>query len=393
MPSLGRYLTDYPEGLDELVGKAMAKSPEERFQTAEDFGYELARLQETIKRGMTQEFLSKARMAIERKDWDLARQQLQEVLRFERRNSEANELFHIVRQEIQRQQRSIQIAQLRSQAQMALTGLHYEEAMECIELARRLDPDDRELIALSDSITIQVERAKELANALRRGQAALYAGDLNEAAAAVKKALEIDQNHTEAKALESLIKKELEERKRRAQLQDFVEEARREISSHNFLSALHSLQKAQAIDPADSNIRELLNWAARGHEQEKLRNALQKHTNEIGQLLGEDRYVEALEACRAALINFPNDPSLQQLLQLAERQLDLIARRREIDEACAHARQLMDSDRHADAIRLLEQALSSFPNEPNLETLLAITRSEAERREREKEDRERQHHV
>jgi serine/threonine protein kinase len=390
VPSLGRYLPDCPDGLDELVSKAMTKSAEERFQTAEDFGYELARLQETIKRGMTQEFLSKARMAIERKDWDLARQQLQEVLRYERRNSEANELFHIVRQEIQRQQRSIQIAQLRAQAQMALTNLQYEEAMECIELARRLDPEDKELIALSDSITIQVERARELGDVLRRGQAALYAGDLNEAEAAVKRVLETDQNHTEAKALENLVKKELEERKRRAQLQDFVKEARRQISNHDFLSALHSLQKAQAIDPGDSNIRELLNWAARGHAQEKLRTELQKHINEIGRLLGEDQYQDAFEACRAALIKFPNDPSLLQLLQLAERQLDLIARRLQVDDACVRARQLIDSDQHSDAIGLLEQALLSFPDEPNLETLLAITISEAERKARDKEERERQ---
>ena len=390
IPSITKYPGEFPEGLDELLQKAMAKNVEERFQTAEDFGFELSRLQETIKRGMTLEFLSLAKLAIERKDWDLARQQLQEILQFERRNKEANELILIVRQEIQRQQKSVQIAQLRSQAQVALTGLHYEEALECIEMARRLDPDDQELVTFSSSLKAQVEQAKELAEALRRGQAALYAGDLGEAELAVKRALAIEQSHTEARALESLICKELDERKRRVQLQGFVEEARREISGHNFLSALQSLKKAQEIDPSDSNIRELLSWAARGHEQEKLRSELQASTNEIGQLLSADKYAEALETCRTALIRFPDEPSLLQLFQLASRQLDVIARRRSIDKASAEARRLVDADQHDQAIRLLEELLISYPNEGNLETLLAIARSESERKQYEKEEREKQ---
>jgi Protein kinase domain/PEGA domain len=393
VPSLTKYPVEFAEELDELLGRAMAKNVEDRFQTAEDFGYELSRLQETIKRGMTREFLSQAKVAIERKEWDLARQQLQEVLKFERRNREANELIQVVRQEIQQQQRSVQIAQLRSQAQIALNGLHYEEALECIEMARRLDPDDQELVAFSTSIKAQVEQARELADALRRGQAALYAGDLGEAEVAVRRALEIEQGHTEARALEGLINKELEERKRRVQLQGFVEEARREISGHNFLSALQSLQKAQEIDPSDSNIRELLSWAARGHEQEKLRGELQTYTNEIGQLLSADLYVEALESCRKALTRFPDEPSLLQLSQLASRQLEVIARRRAIDKVGVEARRLVDTDQHDQAIRLLEETLDSYPHEGNLETMLAIARSESERKGREREERERQQRI
>ena len=225
---------------------------------------------------------------------------------------------------------------------------------------------------------------------MRRGQAALYAGDLNEAERAVQQAIEIEHNHTEARALKSLIKKELEERTRRAQFQGFVEDARREISNRNFLSALHSLQRAQAIDPADSNIRELLSWAARGHEQEKLRNELQNCSNKIGQLLGEDRYAEALQASQEALDRFPEESSLLKLHQLAKRQCELIARRRAVDEASVGARRLVDADRSDEAIAILEQALRSFPNDPNLETLLTITRAESERNRQENEERERQ---
>jgi serine/threonine protein kinase len=389
VPSLGKYLSNYPIALDEIIARAMAKKPEARYQTAEDFGYDLSRLQESLKRDMTEVLLSRAKVAIDQKDWEVARQQLREVLKFERRNVEANELLQTVSQEIQRQQRSVQIVQLRSQAQIALAGLQYEEAFECVEQALRLDPNDAELVSLSTSIKDQIERARELTEALRRGQAALYAGDLNEAQMAVRAALNIEQGHTEARALESLIEKELEERARRAQLNGFVEEARREISNRKFLLALESLQKAQAIDPGDSNIRELLNWAARGHEQEKLRSELQRCTNDIGKLLGEERYEEALGVCEASLQRFPGEPSLLKLQQLASHQNDLLLRRRAVDRASAEARRLVESDRSDEAVEVLEQALKSFPNDSNLETLLAITRAETEQRRLEKEERER----
>ena len=91
----------------------MAKEAAERYQTAEDFGYDLAQLQDTLKREMTDEFMAQAKTAMEDRSWDTARQKLQEILRLDRRNQPANELYKIVREQIQLQQRSQQIEQLK----------------------------------------------------------------------------------------------------------------------------------------------------------------------------------------------------------------------------------------------------------------------------------------
>jgi serine/threonine protein kinase len=68
VPSLTAYVKDCPAALEEIVRRAMAKDLDERYQTAEEFGYELSRLLETIKRGMTQEFLEQAKAAALRRD-------------------------------------------------------------------------------------------------------------------------------------------------------------------------------------------------------------------------------------------------------------------------------------------------------------------------------------
>jgi serine/threonine protein kinase len=388
VPPLRKFLDDYPKVLDEVLSKAMAKDPAERYQTAEDFGYELSRIQEALKLEMASEYYSQAKVAIEQKNFDLARQRLQVILRFDRRNAKANELFQFVREQIQHQQRSVQIAQFRSQAQIAMASQQYEEALECVEQARRLDPADDELSALAASIKNQVDRARDLAEALRRGQAALYSGDLDEASQAVQRALQLEHNHTEARALANLISSELAERARRAQLQNYLDKARQEISNRNFRSALSSLQEAQAIDPSDSNIRELLSWARRGHEQEEERNELHRYIDDIGRLLGENRHADAVVSCRTALERFPNDASLAKLRQLAQRQFDSDKRRRAIEEVGARARKLADDGKEDEAIRALEEALQSFAGDPNLEMLLAVIRADYERKTTETIERE-----
>ncbi|HUD56363.1 MAG TPA: protein kinase [Terracidiphilus sp.] len=390
VPPLSKYLANYPSALDWILAKAMAKDVAERYQTAEDFAYDLSQLLDGLKREMTDEFIALAKQAMADRDLELARQKLQEILRLDRRNQAANELYREVREQIQFQQRSAQIEHLKAQADMALAGQQFEEALECIEQAKRLAPDDQTLVNLSESIRNQIERSRTLSEALRQGQAALYAGDLNEAGSAVRKALEIDNTNTEARALDTLVRKELEDRTRRAQLQGFLDEARRKIASKNFLAALQTLQQAQSIDPADSNIKELLTWAASGHEQEKLRNELRKYTDDIGQLIGEDQYEKAVGLAEAALGKFPGDVPLTKLYELARRQQDALKRRQIIDQASVKARALIDAGKEQDAIRILESALQDFPGDSNLEMLLEIARSQAEQNDQEMQDRERQ---
>ncbi|MGA9463418.1 MAG: protein kinase [Terracidiphilus sp.] len=390
IPPLSKYLTSYPQALDGILAKAMAKDVAERYQTAEDFAYDLSQLLDALKREMTDEFIAMAKQAIADGDLELARQKLQEIIRLDRRNQAANELYRQVREQIQVQQRSAQIEHLKAQADMALSSQQFEEALECIEQAKRLAPEDQTLVDLSESIRNQIEQSRNLSEALRQGQAALYAGDLQDAAQAVRKALEIDGSNTEARALDTLVRKELEDRTKRAQLQGFLDDARRKIASKNFLAALQTLQQAQSIDPSDSNIKELLTWAASGHEQEKQRNELRKYTDEIGRLIGEDKYADAVAMAEAALEKFPTDLPLTKLHEMARRQQDVMKRRQVIDEASVKARALIDAGKGQDAIQLLEGALQEFPADANLGMLLEIARSQAEQNEQELQERERQ---
>ena len=52
---LSQYIRDYPAELDEILDRALAKDREQRYATAEDFAFDLSRVQEVLKRDASQQ--------------------------------------------------------------------------------------------------------------------------------------------------------------------------------------------------------------------------------------------------------------------------------------------------------------------------------------------------
>ena len=149
---LSEYLGDVPPNLQGCVSKALAKKTHDRYQTAEELGFDLLQIQKRIKQGMAAEFMQRAESAMHRGDLERVKLHLQEILRLDRHHDQANRMLADVRKAIQENQRSAQIVQMRSQAQVALAGQQYEEALACAEQALQLDPADHESVALREEI-------------------------------------------------------------------------------------------------------------------------------------------------------------------------------------------------------------------------------------------------
>ena len=59
-PPLSTYLSNYPAELDEILERGLAKAREDRYQTAEEFAFDLMRVQEGLRKAATNEFLPAA---------------------------------------------------------------------------------------------------------------------------------------------------------------------------------------------------------------------------------------------------------------------------------------------------------------------------------------------
>ncbi len=382
---LAEYLSDVPPNLQACVSKALAKKTHDRYQTAEELGFDLLQIQKKIKQGMAAEFMQRAESAMHRGDLERVKLHLQEILRLDRHHDQANRMLADVRKAIQENQRSAQIVQMRSQAQVALAGQQYEEALACAEQALQLDPADHESVVLREEIQEAISVSKAVRDSLRRAESALYAGDFDEAREAVDAALRLDPDGAEAQALANIIDKELSERSRRLQVQGLVDSARSGIAQRQFGEAIDSLRKAEQLDPADSNVRELLQWANRGQEQEQRRKDLLDLTDEIHGALRAEDFSSAYTICEVGLGSFPNEPTLQRLKSIAEKQRDIAERRRFVQDKSLAAKELLDRSEFSAAIKMLEGALGQLPGEPNLEALLSLARAESERRSQDQE--------
>jgi Protein kinase domain/PEGA domain len=378
-PPLSTYLGEVPPELQTCVSRALAKKTHDRYQTAEELGFDLLQIQKKIKQGMAADFMQRAEAAMHRGDLERVKLHLQEILRLDRHHDQANRMLAEVRKAIQEQQRSAQIVQMRSQAQVALAGQQFEEALACADQALQLDPADQVSTALREEIQKAISLGKAVRDSLRRAESALYAGDFDEAREAVDAALRLDTNSAEARALAEIIDKELSERSRRLQVQGLVDSARQGIAQRLFGDAIESLRKAEQLDPGDSNVRELLQWASRGQDQEQRRKDLLDLTDQIHGALRAEDFSSAYTICEVGLGSFPNEPTLQRLKSIAEKQRDIAERRRFVQDQSLAAKELLDRSDFSAAIKILEAALQKLPAEPNLEALLALARTESQR--------------
>ena len=377
-PPLKNFLPVYPPELEEVLHKALAKDREERYATAEDFAFDLSRVQEQLKKTLVSDYVEKAKTSIEKQELNKAKELLQQVLKVDTQHHVAKELMHDVQQRLQKQQRSEQIKQLRSHAEDALAQKLYDDALAYAEQAITLDKANTELLNLRDLAQDAKNQKKKLDDALRRADSSYHAGDLEAAQRSVEEALALDASNTQARALQATVSKELSERGKEKQVQGLLDEARKSISARKFTAAFDVLKKAESIDDASPEIHSLMNLASSGREQETRRKDLDRFTNEINDAISRDDYEAACNTANEALLKFPNDPNLLKLKTMADKQREATGRRKLADEQMAAARKLLDAGKAGEALALLEQAVKKAPGDARMQAMLARVRDAAE---------------
>jgi serine/threonine-protein kinase len=316
-PALSHFLQEYPPELDDILKRALAKKVDDRYQTAEELGFDLLQVQKGLRHGMAIGLIERAEAAIRRGDLEKAKLDLQEVLKSDRQDDRANMLLRQVRQSIHQQQRAAQVVQMRSQATVTLAAEQYEEALALAEQAVRLDCQDSESIKLHNEIQQKISWHKTVRESLRKAESSLLAGDFDDAKAEVEHLLELDPSNAEGRALLGVVAKEQTERSRRVAVQGYVDTARRRISERKFSVAIDALREAEQIDPADSTVHELLEWALRGREKETRRNEIADLTAKIDGALRSEDFASAYTLCEIGLTQFPEEPTLLKLKSIA----------------------------------------------------------------------------
>jgi hypothetical protein len=133
---------------------------------------------------------------------------------------------------------------------------------------------------------------------------------------------------------------------------------------------LRTCNRIEARWDQAAGIRESLDWlrALRRHSvDERQRRERQKRVlDRVRRLLREREFAESVALAKRTLLDFPSDPEIRKLIELAELELK---RQQHRVKAIGEVRKLIENNRFADALELIEDLSRVYPNDLELQTL------------------------
>src|SRR5215469_9926111 len=378
-PPLSTYLRAYPAELDGILARALAKTREERYLTADDLAFDLVRVQEGLKSEKVAEYLRSVDDLMVNSQWNQAKEQILEVLKIDQQNTQVNDLLRTIQQRIQAQERSKQVQELRLQAEQAVARDELGDALRYLDRAVELDTDSKDLLRVRNLVAERKARAEQFAALLQRAESAHDSGELEDAQKAMTEALALDKDSPEAKALDATITREIAEQNKLKQVQNYLDEARKRLASRNFTAALDMLKKAKMLSPNAPGVRELESLAVSGQEQEKRRKQIERFNAEIEDALNRDDFALACSKATEGLLLFPEERSLLKHKDLAEKQRDASEKRAYVEGQIAAAHRLLNSADPDQSLPPLKEALKKYPQETALLSMLAVVKETLDR--------------
>jgi serine/threonine protein kinase len=378
-PPLKNFLSSYPPELETILARALAKDREERYHSADEFALDLAQLQVQLKQELIGQHMQEIERYLERSNLYKAKDYLIQVLKVDQQHVKATQLLRDVQARIKKEEVGEQVRKLRQRAEESATREQFETAQEFVEQALAIDKTNTELLQLRESLKAAAMRAQKLHSALRRAETSHQDGELDTAMQAIEEALEIAPDDPQVKTLNRLIQRDWTERSRQRQLENYLFEARQDISSRKFTAALEILKLAEALDPHAPQVHALIESAAAGRDQERRRKDLEAITRDIEDALNRDDYRAACQKAEEGLARFPEERTLVKLKSLADRQRQIEERKQFIDAQLAVSRKLLQEGRSEQLLTLLEAALAKIGPEARLQSLLTIVKENVQR--------------
>jgi eukaryotic-like serine/threonine-protein kinase len=371
---LSTYLRAYPADLDNILARALAKTREDRYATADDLAFDLARVQEELKRNKVSAYLKSVDGLMANSQWKQAKEQILEVLKIDQQNTHVNDLLRTIQQRIQAQHRSEQAREFRLQAEQAIARNELRDALEYLDRAVALDTDGKDLLQVRNLVAERKARAEQFAALLQRAESARDSGDLEDAQKAITEALALEKDNREATELNAIITHEITEQNKLTQFQKYLDEARRRLASRSFTDALDMLKKAEMLSPNAPGVKELENLAVSGQEQEKRRKQIEQFNAEIEDALNRDEFALACSKAMEGLRLFPEERSLLKHKGLAEKQREASEKRAYVEGQIAAAHRLLNSADPDQSLPLLKEALKKYPQETALLSMLSVVK-------------------
>jgi len=362
---LSAYLHDYPPVLDEVVAKSLAKNPEDRYSTGEDFADALHEVIEDLKRNRVTELFSDAERLTTESRFSPALELLEEAVKLDPANTQVRKLRKLVREHQDRIRRAERLRECTTRADEFLLSGNFEEALNQLREAQNLDQNSADIKQKIQSIEDRKRRFEMSARALLDAEAAKSRGDITAALRIVAKAIQEDSENQKLQGLNVVLSRQAEIESQRGRILEILEVARRELAAKNLPAVDRLLAEAHSIDPSNLETDALRRELARAREQEQRREILEEIQTRISGFLRTEAYDQAADLLSRAIEKLPNETMLHRLKAEVDAEARKFEAKRFVDSAISQARELFSSSPF-EALALLQKALDQMPGDERL---------------------------
>ncbi|AXC13357.1 Serine/threonine protein kinase PrkC, regulator of stationary phase [Acidisarcina polymorpha] len=363
---IGDYVQDLPEGLSNVLDKALAKDIEDRYSTAEEMAFDLQVIADALKHDRVGTLLETARRLAEELQFASARTVLLQAQRIDPGNIDTKALMNDVQDRLNHLQRGEQLRQILEQAQTALGERQWEDAITFFQQAQKLDTENA--FGLEERLQEAQERKLQqlkIARLWEQASEARSQGDLTKAQDYLSQALRIDERSTDLRNAYSVILREIKRKQQALQVEELLRSARESYSARNYTETIARLREAAQIDPAHTEVQQLLFTAATRQKEERRQQLLEKIAAEIQESLDLEDFTKARDRVSRALETLPGEGLLLRL------QIETESKIREFDvQQSVRKAQLEAQDLFADdperALQAIEKGLEAAPESETL---------------------------
>lgn len=315
---LSNFLSDYPPALDHLINTALAKSPTDRYETAEDMATDIENINEGLKREHVTRVLTGMQPMIEQEQWTSVRPMLLDLQRLNPKNTEVKKLLRDVQEKLSRQQKTVQLRQLLSDAEESVLTQRYSDALDIYKQALEIDPGNAELTEKMDHARQLKEKAEKVAMLLDQSREARKRSDFTAASQLIDRALQLDERNTDLRNERARIVQDVEKTNRERNLRQLSESARNQLSARQYTDAIQSLRSALEIDPTDAETQQLFQQAIDRQEEQRRRKIIDQIVAEISECIASEDPERALVLIQRAQERLPGEALLLKLKAEAE---------------------------------------------------------------------------
>ena len=362
---LSNFLTDYPPALDALIDTALAKSPSDRYETAEDMATDIEAINEGLKRDYVAQALGNVEALIAQEQWTSVRPLLLDLQRISPKNTEVRKLLRTVQEKLARQQKTVQLQQFLTGAEEAVLSQRYADAIEIYNRALEIDPGNPDLLEKIEHVRQLKEKTDKVAMLLEQSREARKRSDFNSANQLIERALQLDERNTDLRNERARILQAAEKAERERKLRQFIETAKNQLAARQYAEAVQSLRSALEIDPTDAETQRLFQEAIEREEEQRRRKVIGQIVAEISESIASEDFARALTLLQRAQERLPGEAVLLQLKADADAGYRAQSAKKLIEQTTLRVYNLFQSDPQ-EALAIVQKALLQMPGEQQL---------------------------